>query len=118
MTNEEILELQNETIESLKTYLKSLIPSMEKVVIELKDEMQEDTWEYLRMILDGFNWAVEAFNATQDVINKDGIIDVKVVDESVKSLSDSYTKKDAAGVATTLEECILPFLITIDKAIS
>lgn len=111
MTQEEILELQKETFDSVKEYLGNLIPGMKNVVAELSGDMKEDTWEYLRMILDGFNWVIEAFNGIVEYIDEEHtMFDMKEIDEAVKKLGDEYNKKDAAGIAKEIEEGILPFL--------
>lgn len=120
MANEESLELQElqkETIETLKEYLSSLIPCMENVIDEFRGILKEDSWEYLRMLIDGFNWTVEAFNGTMDIINKDGAIDVKAVDAGVASFTDAYKAKDAAKVADAIEGHVIPFLKQVDAAI-
>lgn len=116
MTPEEIIELQKETLDTVKEYLGNLIPGMKNVVTELEGDMKDDTWEYLRMILDGFNWVTEAFNGIVDYIDKDGsIFNIKDVDESVKKLSDAYSIKDAVGIAASIKNEIIPFLEKINS---
>lgn len=111
MTQEELLDLQKETVESIKEYLENLIPSMNNVVVELREDMKEDTWEYLRMILDGFNWVVKAFNGVVSIIDSDASrFDIKAIDAAVGKLSDAYTAKDPAAIADSLEKDIVPFL--------
>lgn len=111
MTQEEMNELQKETLETMKEYLGNLIPSITTVIAELNGDMKEDTWEYLRMILDGFNWVIEAFNGIVDYIDKDRKqFDMAVIDSSVKKLSDAYVSKNGVEVANSLENDIIPFL--------
>lgn len=117
MNNEELLELQKETIETLKEYLGNLIPGMQTVAGELKGEIKEDTWEYLRMILDGFNWVIEAYNGVRDCINKESaVVDDKSFDAGVKKLSDAYVKRNGEAVADALEGEIIPVLEAIKNA--
>ena len=108
---EEILELQKETLASINEYLGNLIPGMKNAADELSGELKEDTWEYLRMIMDGFNWVIQAYNGTQEVINADAVvIDNKDIDAKVEKLGASYKTKDAAGLATSINDDIIPFL--------
>lgn len=111
MTQEEVLDLQKETYESVNEYLEKLIPSMNGVITELEGDMKEDTWEYLRMILDGLNWVIQAFNGILDYVDPDNTkFNVKNIDESIKQLSDVYANKDAVKIAIALKNDIVPFL--------
>lgn len=108
---EDILELQLETLATVKEYLGNLIPGMKTAAEELTSDMKEDTWEYLRMVMDGFNWVIQAYNGTQDYINKDGVkVDNAAIDAAVVKLGNAYQAKDAANIATSIKEDIIPFL--------
>ena len=114
MDTMDITELQKETLASVNEYLTNLIPAMNKVIIELSGNEKEDTWEYLRMIIDGLNWVIEAYNGTSSYINKDSSkIDSAVVDASVKKLSLAYRNKDNGALSSVLAEDIIPFLTTL-----
>ncbi len=89
---------------------------MNTVTAELTGDMKDDTWEYLRMILDGFNWVVEAFNGVVDYIDKDHVkFDIKKIDNSVKDLSDAYSVRDAVKIANVITKEIIPFLEMIKE---
>lgn len=119
MTEAEVIELQKETLGSVKEYLNNLIPGIETVIIELKGEEKPDTWEYLRMILDGFNWVTEAFNGTVGLLNEKGAdFDIASIDASVKKLSDAYGIRNGVSVAECLEGDILQFLNKLKDATS
>lgn len=107
----EINEIQKETLVMMGEYLGNLIPAMEKVIAELKGDMKEDTWEYLHMIIDGFNWIIEAYNGTSNIIIDAGAnINADEVEAGVGVLGKGYNAKDAEGVANCLTETIVPFL--------
>lgn len=113
LSGEELIEYQKETIVMVKEYLTKLIPGMNNSIAELKGDMKEDTWEYLRMIIDGFNWVVEAYNGVSSIINKDNIIDENAVEMDVKNLGKSFKAKNPEETASVLENGILPFLKTL-----
>lgn len=102
--------LQKETMESMKEYIGKLIPKLNDMTIELNGELKEDTWEYLRMMIDGFNWVLEAYNGTSSIINADKSIDETAVQEHVNKLSKAFIGKDEAGTSKILREGIIPFL--------
>lgn len=118
MDNNELIELQKETLETVKEYLGNLIPGMNNVITELREDFKDDTWEYLRMILDGFNWVIEAYNGTADYINKDAVVvDAKEFDAAVLELSNSYKARDKEGIAACLSDKIIPTLEKIKEVI-
>lgn len=111
-------ELQKETLETMKEYIGNLAPKLTEMVDELRGELAEDTWEYLRMMLDGFNWVIEAYNATSSVINKDNtVINNAEIDGAVKILGDEYAARNPIAVADVIEAKIIPFLNTLSDAI-
>lgn len=107
--------LQKETMESMKEYIANLIPKLEGMVVELRTDIQEDSWEYLRMMIDGFNWVLEAYNGTSSVINKDKSIDEKAVQKVVDALSESFIGKDAEATANHISTGVIPFLNQIQE---
>lgn len=110
-------ELQKETMESMKEYISNLIPKLESMVIELKSDIKEDTWEYLRMMVDGFNWVLEAYNGTSTIINADKSIDESNVQKVVDELGEAFVKKNATQTASSIENGVIPFLNEIIKRI-
>lgn len=111
----DVVSLQKETMESMKEYIEKLLPEFEKMVPELRTNILEDTWEYLRMMIDGFNWVLEAYNGTSSVINVDGCIDEGKVQKSVDDLGNAFINKDAENVAKSIEDGVIPFLESIYK---
>lgn len=111
LSKEEIMELQKETVQSIAEYLPNLISGMENVVSELKGEMKEDTWEYFRMVIDGFNWVIEAYNGTKEYRTETGkVLDDSRMEEAVSCLSDAFRNKEEEKSADVVEKDILPFL--------
>lgn len=109
----DIESLQKETMESMKEYIPNLIPKLEGMVVELRNNIQEDSWEFLRMMIDGFNWVLEAYNGTSSIINKDGIIDENSVQKAVDELGDCFVNQKAENTAAILESEVIPFLNNI-----
>ncbi|MGN0346137.1 MAG: hypothetical protein ACI4DU_02515 [Lachnospiraceae bacterium] len=107
---QDLLEMQKETIEMQKEYLTNLIPKMKGMVVELRTDIKEDSWEFLRMMVDGFNWVVEGFNGIEPIINTNKEIDVSATDKLVNQFGISYRAKDAEATASALENDIIPFL--------
>ena len=106
----DLLELQKETIEMQREYLSNLIPKMREMVTELRSDIKEDSWEFLRMMVDGFNWILEGYNGIASLIGADKEIDSSVMNEAVRKFGVCYRGKDAQATASSLEEDIIPFL--------
>ncbi len=118
MNDNDINELQKETVESINEYLTNLIPAMDKMVAELRGDILEDTWEYLRMIIDGFNWVIEAYNGTKSFFESNQkSIDDTDMESAVKELSHTFHNKEALETSNILEGTIIPFLKNL-KAVS
>lgn len=111
----DIEALKRETMESMKEYIENLGPKLKDMVNELRTDIQDDTWEYLRMMIDGFNWVLEAYNGTSSVINVDGCIDEGKAQKSVDDLGNAFINKDAESVAKSIEDGVIPFLESIYK---
>lgn len=109
----DVESLQKETMESMKEYIPNLIPKLEGMVVELRNNIQEDSWEFLRMMIDGFNWVLEAYNGTSSIINKDGIIDENSVQKAVDELGDCFVNQKAENTAAIIESEVIPFLNNI-----
>lgn len=108
--NIDVENLQKETMESMKEYIPNLITKLEGMVVELRTNIQEDSWEYLRMMIDGFNWVLEAYNGTSSIINKDGMIDEKGVQKTVDDFGEAFIDKSVEETAKAIETGVLPFL--------
>ena len=106
--------IREQKLEALKTasdYLERLIPAMEQVISEIKGEMQEDTVDFLLQIIDGFNFMIETYNVTRDLVNDpEPLIVDEELERAVVSLSDGFSKKDYSAIADELSTDIVPFL--------
>ena len=112
--------IKEQKLEALRTaseYLEKLIPAMEQVISEIKGEMQEDTIDFLLQIMDGFNFMIETYNVTRDLINDpDPLINDDKLEIVVNSLSDGFSKKNYAAISDELESDIIPFLKVFKEA--
>lgn len=110
-TNEEIEQLTLETFTSMADYLPRLIPTLETLIHELREDMQEDTMELLDMAVNGINWVIEAYNATSEIVNRNSLrVDTVQMDQKIKEFGDAYQTKDYAKIADDLENMVIPFL--------
>ena len=112
--------IREQKIEALKTaedYLGRLIPAMEQVVSEIRTQMQEDTVDFLLQIMDGFNFMIETYNVTRDMINDpEQLINDEQLESAVSRLSDGFSRKDYPAIADELTTDILPFLKVFKEA--
>ena len=114
---EGIREQKLEALKTAKDYLDRLIPAMEEVISEIKGEMKEDTVDFLLQIVDGFNFMIETYNVTRDIVNDpDPLINDDILEEAVKRLSDGFSKKDYVSTADELSNDIVPFLKVFKEA--
>lgn len=112
--------VREQKLEALRTandYLERLIPAMEEVVSEIKGDMKEDTVDFLLQIIDGFNFMIETYNVTRDIVNEpEELIVDEVLEASVGRLSDGFSKKDYPAIADELSSDIIPFLKVFKEA--
>ena len=112
--------IREQKLEALKTaaeYLEKLIPAMEQVISEIKGDMQEDTIDFLLQIIDGFNFMIETYNVTRDIVNDpEPLINDDQLEKTVGNLSDGFSKKDYAAIAEELSNDIVPFLKVFREA--
>ncbi len=112
--------IKDQKIEALKNaeeYLGKLIPAMEQVISELKGEMQEDTVDFLLQIIDGFNFMIETYNVTRDLVNDpEQLIKDDELERAVGALSEGFSKKDYGKIADELSTDIIPFLKVFKEA--
>ena len=112
--------IREQKLEALKTaaeYLEKLIPAMEQVISEIKGDMQEDTIDFLLQIIDGFNFMIETYNVTRDLVNDpDPLIVDEQLEKAVGKLSDGFTRKDYNAIADELSTDIVPFLKVFREA--
>ena len=114
-----IREQQLEALKNASDYLERLIPAMEQVISEIKGEMQEDTIDFLHQIIDGFNFMIETYNVTRDLVNDpEPLIVDERLEQAVGNLSAGFSKKDYAAIADELSSDIVPFLKVFKEASS
>lgn len=112
--------IREQKLEALKVageYIEKLLPAMEQVIAELKGDMQEDTVDFILQIIDGFNFMIETYNVTSDIVNDpDKLINDDELEKTVSELSDGFAKKDYKAIGSLLESDIIPFLTVFKKA--
>lgn len=112
--------LREQKLEALKTaeeYLEKLVPAMEEVISEIKGEMKEDTIDFLLQVIDGFNFMIETYNVTKDIVNDpEPLIIDEELEKTVGRLSDGFSRKDYAAIADELSTDIVPFLKVFKEA--
>ena len=112
--------IREQKLEALKTagdYLEKLIPAMEEVISEIKGDMKEDTVDFLLQIIDGFNFMIETYNVTKDLVNDpEPLIIDDELESSVGRLSDGFSRKDYSSIADELAANIVPFLKVFKEA--
>ena len=112
-----IKEQKMEALRNAAEYLEKLIPAMEQVISEIKGEMQEDTVDFLLQIIDGFNFMIETYNVTRDLVNDpEPLIIDEQLEKAVGNLSDGFAKKDYTAIADELSSDIVPFLKVFKEA--
>lgn len=111
-------DIRKETLESMKNYIPNLTDKMSGMVTELRTGIQEDSWEFLRMMVDGFNWVLEAYNALSDLLNPEEKIFSKAeMNDKIAAFGTAFRAKDAQATADALEETILPFLTKLQQQV-
>ncbi len=109
-------EQQKEAMQEAAGYLSRLIPAAEGMADEFKGELQEDSYDLLDMVVEGLNWVIQVYNGTKDVINNEAEqIDSKAMDQKMSKFGSAYTAHDQSGIASGLEEAVLPFLRKMKK---
>lgn len=112
-----IREQKIEALKTAKDYLERLIPAMEQVISEIQTQMQDDTIDFLLQIIDGFNFMIETYNATRDMVNDpEPLINDDELENAVSRLSNGFSKKDYASIADELSTDIIPFLKVFKEA--
>lgn len=115
---EELFALQKESISTMYEYNQNLIPKLDAMSVELTENILEDSWEFLRMMVDGFNWVIEVYNSVSALINpNEELIDNSKIESSVQEFATAFRKKDASETSRLIKESIIPFLTSIQDAI-
>lgn len=104
-------ELQQEVLRELILYNERLIPALQTIIEELRDNEKEDTGEFLNEVINGINWEIEVYNQCATLINSmSSYIDKKVMITAVTNLGQSLSSGNNRMVADCLENDFLPFL--------
>lgn len=113
---EKIKEEQVEALRAVIDYNKRLLPALNEIVIELKEEQKEDTNEYLNHILKGVNWVIQVFNGTSTLLNQnENCINKEEINQSIIALNRQMNTNDNEAIANIIETSITPFIETMTE---
>lgn len=108
---------QREVLETVLEYTEKLKKGINEILDELKVCRKHDTIDFLRQIVDGLNWVIEAVNGTLPMLNEGKVRIVKEsVNQAVNSLSEALRISDDIKIAEALETQMLPFLSVLREA--
>lgn len=108
---------QREVLETVLEYTEKLKKGINEILDELKVCRKHDTIDFLRQIVDGLNWVIEAVNGTLPMLNEGKVRIVKEsVNQAVDSLSEALRISDDIKIAEALEMQMLPFLSVLREA--
>jgi len=114
-------ELTLETKEALRVmseYLGKLIPGMKVLITELRGSRKSDTDNFLKNCMDSFNWMIEIYNRTSDVINEDKErIKKEEINPGIIALGEALKEENDSKTADALESKIIPFLEQLKGAV-
>lgn len=103
--------LQKDALRELITYSNHLIPALQVVIKELREDIHEDTNSFLGEVINGINWEIEVYNQCVSLFNEKGsYIDKKMMITAVKNLGKVLDSGDCRKIADCLEQDFLPFL--------
>lgn len=109
-------EEQKEAMQEASSYLERLIPVAKELLTEFQEEIKEDSYEYLNLVIDGLNWIIELYNSTMDVINEaEDQVDTSEMDRAMKRFGSAVAAQDKVIVAEELEQNVIPFLNKMKK---
>ena len=105
---EDLRAQQKEALQVLAEYSPKLIRAMKAVVVELRENRQPDTDEYLSSIVKGMNWEIEIFNHTRDYINgSEERLDKDSFNQAILRFNEVYSGRDDLKMADLLEGEVL-----------
>lgn len=113
----DIIDIQKDALKQLVAYSDKLIPAVEQVVVELTEDKQDDTMEFLNTIITGINWEIEIFNCCEKLINGNKKwIDKSEMSKAVSNLGGVLKEGDYNNIARCLEDDFLMFLKNLRQA--
>ena len=80
---------------------------MEQVITEIKGDMQEDTVDFLLQIIDGFNFMIETYNVTRDIVNDPEVLIMIRKKIATESHIDFSVREFGNSFRSNRPQCIL-----------
>lgn len=115
---EDMRAQKTEALIVAKEYIEKLIPGMKTLCQELQGERKDDTDDFQKQCIDGFNWIIEIYNRTSDVINADAEhIEKDELNSKIMKLSEALKNKNDIDISESLEQDIIPFLVVLSEHI-
>lgn len=117
METENLREQKLEAIQVLSEYLQKLIPGMETLCTELREERKPDTDDFQKQCINGLNWVIEIYNRVSDILNMENTsLDKDSLNAGIYELGDAIKDKNDVKIADIIEQTVMPFLsILVDK---
>lgn len=117
MENIEFREEQIEALEELIEYCPKLTKGLNTVYSEFSNILKEDSWEFLRLAADGFNWVLSILNACFDVYSEVGVeFDKEKLNEEIAAFNIAYCSKNTTSIANCVKNTIIPLVDKIEDA--
>ncbi|MBO6215917.1 MAG: hypothetical protein J6N76_10400 [Lachnospiraceae bacterium] len=106
---------EREVLETLIEYSPKLIHGMQVVCTELLEDKAEDTYEYLKTVVEGMNWEIEVFNGFKELFAEMELsFDKDSMNEAVLRFNDAYKAKDDVAIAKCLMDDTIDVFILIE----
>ena len=116
-TNMSLKEQQVEALQVLTEYSVKLIKGMKTSAEELMGCRKEDTDEFLRMVLDGFNWELNVLNGCLSLINEEEkVLDKNRANETILDFQQVFSSKNDEAISKAITEKLIPLVEQITEA--
>jgi len=103
-------EIQVEALETLKGFNVKLMKALNEMVMELRGNEKEDTWDYMDYIFRSLNWELQVINGTLDVLNEKEVnVEKENLNATIGRVNDAYTRRRMLELAQVMEAELLPF---------
>ncbi len=110
---------QLEALSELYSYNKKLTKAIIDMIKELREELKDDSNEYLNLLTDGINWEFNVLNHTLDLINEsEVVISAEYLSSVANNLSSAIQSKDALRIAEIFEKDIVKVFTTLDNTLA
>ena len=108
---DDIRKEQIEALEVMSNYDVRLAKGIRNILIELREEEKEDTKEYLKEIINGLNWTIEAVNGTISLLNETKLrIEKEKFNTSIAKFGEALKSDSNTAIADALEQEMLPLI--------